>query len=84
MMLEKFRCAAPIIPFVPIHQAGLGASVVAGATGAAGRLAGGVGALVYTLHCPELEAPFLGVWYVIGMAIPAVIGAALGPRLLRW
>ena len=54
-------------------------------TGAtAGRLAGGVGALVYTLHCPELEAPFLGVWYVIGMAIPAVIGAALGPRLLRW
>ena len=56
--------------------------VMTGAT--AGRLAGGVGALVYTLHCPELEAPFLGVWYVIGMAIPAVIGAALGPRLLRW
>ena len=54
-------------------------------TGAtAGRLAGGVGALVYTLHCPELEAPFLGVWYVIGMAIPSVIGALLGPRLLRW
>lgn len=56
--------------------------VMTGAT--AGRLAGGVGALVYTLHCPELEAPFLGVWYVIGMAIPTAIGAFLGPRLLRW
>lgn len=56
--------------------------VAAGAT--AGRLAGGVGALAYTLHCPELEAPFLGVWYVIGMAIPAAIGALVGPRLLRW
>ena len=56
--------------------------VMTGAT--AGRLAGGIGALVYTLHCPELEAPFLGVWYVLGMAIPSVIGALLGPRILRW
>lgn len=56
--------------------------VMTGAT--AGRLAGGIGAVVYTLHCPELEAPFLGVWYVLGMAIPSVIGAALGPKLLRW
>ncbi len=56
--------------------------LLAGAT--AGRLAGGIGALVYTLHCPELEAPFLGVWYVLGMAIPAAIGAMLGPRILKW
>lgn len=56
--------------------------VMTGAT--AGRLAGGIGAVAYTLHCPELEAPFLGVWYVLGMAIPSVIGALLGPKLLRW
>lgn len=51
---------------------------------AAGVAAGGVGALVYTLHCPELAPPFLAVWYVLGMAVPTVVGALLGPRLLRW
>lgn len=51
---------------------------------AAGVLAGGVGALAYTLHCPEIEAPFLGVWYVLGMAAPVILGAAVGAKLLRW
>lgn len=51
---------------------------------AAGALASGAGAAVYALHCPELAAPFLAVWYVIGMAIPVIAGALLGPRLLRW
>lgn len=50
----------------------------------AGLFAGAVGALVYALHCPEMAAPFLAVWYVAGVAIPAVLGALLGPRLLRW
>ena len=50
----------------------------------AGALAGAAGATVYALHCPELGAPFLAVWYVLGMAIPVVLGALLGPRLLRW
>ena len=51
---------------------------------AAGLAAGAVGALVYTLHCPELEAPFLALWYVLGMLLPAALGAWVGPRLLRW
>lgn len=54
------------------------------AGGAAGLLAGAAGAAVYALHCPEMAAPFLGIWYVLGIAIPALLGAALGPRLLRW
>jgi hypothetical protein len=54
-------------------------------TGAgAGLAAGSLGALVYTLHCPELAAPFIGVWYLLGMLIPTAVGALLGPRLLRW
>jgi hypothetical protein len=54
-------------------------------TGAvAGLCAGAFGALAYTLHCPELAAPFLGLWYVAGMLIPAAAGALLGPLLLRW
>jgi hypothetical protein len=51
---------------------------------ASGFTAGSVAALVYTLHCPELAAPFLGIWYLLGMLIPTAIGAWLGPRLLRW
>ncbi len=50
----------------------------------AGLLAGALGALVYSLYCPELAAPFLAVWYVLGIAIPAGAGAVLGPRVLRW
>ena len=54
-------------------------------TGAsAGFLSGALSALVYALRCAETAAPFLGAWYVIGIAIPTLIGAALGPRLLRW
>ncbi len=51
---------------------------------AAGALAGGVAAAVYALHCTETALPFLGTWYVVGMAVPALAGAWLGPRLLRW
>ncbi len=51
---------------------------------ATGLLAGALATLAYLLHCPELEAPFVAVWYVIGMAIPAAIGALIGPRVLRW
>ena len=47
-------------------------------------MAGGAGAAVYALHCPELAAPFLAVWYVAGIALPVLVGAAIGPRLLRW
>jgi hypothetical protein len=49
-----------------------------------GLLAGAVGAAVYCLHCPEMAPPFLGTWYLLGMAIPAAVGALAGPRLLRW
>lgn len=51
---------------------------------AAGLLSGACAALVYCLHCPEAAAPFIGVWYTLGMLIPAAAGCVLGPRLLRW
>ena len=50
----------------------------------AGLASGSLAALVYSIHCPELGAPFLGTWYVAGMLIPAAIGALAGERLLRW
>lgn len=55
---------------------------IAGA--AAGLLSGAVATLIYCLHCPEMEVAFWAIWYVAGMLIPAVLGAMLAPRLLRW
>ena len=54
------------------------------AGGVAGLLAGAIGASAYSIHCPELQAPFIGVWYLAAMLVPALIGAIAGPRLLRW
>ncbi len=51
---------------------------------AAGLLAGAAGTLVYAFHCPELAAPFVALWYTAGIAVPTLVGAALGPKLLRW
>ena len=51
---------------------------------AAGLLSGTTAALVYCLHCPEMAAPFIGFWYLLGMLIPALAGALLSHRLLRW
>jgi hypothetical protein len=54
-------------------------------TGAiAGWLSGSIGASVYALHCPEMAAPFLAVWYVLGMLVPTAVMAYVGHRGLRW
>ncbi|MEO6031660.1 MAG: DUF1109 domain-containing protein [Burkholderiaceae bacterium] len=50
----------------------------------AGVLSGAAGAAVYAFHCPETALPFMAIWYVVGIAVTAGIGALLGPRLLRW
>jgi hypothetical protein len=50
----------------------------------AGLTAGGFGALIYGLHCQEVGAPFVAIWYSLGILIPCAIGALMGPRLLRW
>jgi hypothetical protein len=50
----------------------------------AGLLAGAIGAAAYSFHCPEGAAPFVAAWYLAGIALPALAGATLGARLLRW
>jgi hypothetical protein len=54
------------------------------AGGAAGLLAGSTATLAYCLHCPEMQVPFWGTWYLLGMLVPTLVGALAGPRLLRW
>jgi hypothetical protein len=63
---------------------GLAPTRLALAGAGAGLLAGALSALVYALHCPESAAPFIAIWYVLGIALPALAGALLGPRVLRW
>ena len=50
----------------------------------AGLTAGGFGAMIYCLHCAEAGAPFVAIWYSMGIVIPCALGALAGPRLLRW
>lgn len=51
---------------------------------AAGLTAGAFAASVYCLHCPEVSAVFVLTWYSLGILLATLVGALLGPRLLRW
>lgn len=64
--------------------AGLAPTRPAYAGFAAGLLAGSVGALGYSLSCPEPSPAFVAVWYTLGILLTGALGAAVGPRLLRW
>jgi len=55
------------------------------ATGAvAGLVSGGIAATVFAFACPESGMGFILVWYTLGIAISAALGAMIGPRVLRW
>ncbi|MGZ7460128.1 DUF1109 domain-containing protein [Pseudomonas sp. Ma2-10] len=49
-----------------------------------GLLAGSMATIAYSFRCPEMQIPFWGVWYLLGMLVPTVLGALLGRRWLRW
>ncbi|HEY3638232.1 MAG TPA: DUF1109 domain-containing protein [Rhizomicrobium sp.] len=49
-----------------------------------GLAAGGAGAFAYAWHCTEAGAPFLAIWYTLGIAAAALLGGLIGPRTLRW
>jgi hypothetical protein len=66
----KVRQAAPI----RLRLAGAAIGLASGAAAAA----------VYALGCSETAACFILVWYPVGIAGAAAIGALLGPTLLRW
>lgn len=50
----------------------------------AGLMAGGFGATLYAAHCTD-DSPLFGMtWYTLAIALVALIGAAVGQRLLKW
>lgn len=69
-VLHAMRGLAPTRP----RAAGLAAGLLAGALGAGG----------YAFACTESSVVFVALWYTLGIAASGALGAALGPRLLRW
>ncbi|MEI9993037.1 MAG: DUF1109 domain-containing protein [Rhizomicrobium sp.] len=50
----------------------------------AGIVAGAAGTAIYAFHCNESAAPFVVIWYTLGIAAVGLIGALLGRLMLRW
>lgn len=76
--------SAPVFVAALWAMKGLAPTRLPAAGAVSGFLAGAAGALVYSFYCPEMGAPFIGIWYLLGMLIPALVGFMLGPKLLRW
>ena len=76
--------SAPLAVALTWAMRGLAPTRLRLAGAAVGFLAGASAALVYCLHCPEMTASFVALWYVAGIALPTAVGTALGPGLLRW
>lgn len=74
----------PILAMLLIAMRGLAPASTALAGFAAGLVAGGFGALVYAFYCGETGMMFMAVWYTLGMAMTALLGAITGKILLRW
>jgi hypothetical protein len=89
---HSWRVCSPLIAVFSLPIAGLIVLLVRQfaptrlrATGAViGLAAGAASATLYSLHCPEAGASFVLTWYSLGIGLSTAIGAALGPRLLRW
>jgi hypothetical protein len=50
----------------------------------AGLTAGGLGAVLYALTCPDDSPLFVATWYTIAIAVVTNITAYVGSRSLRW
>lgn len=89
--VSSVRCLSLILFFSAIPLAGVVYALRQGAPirlklcgGIAGIVAGGIGAAAYAFNCTSDTIPFIAIWYSAAIVICAVIGAQLGPRVLRW
>lgn len=64
--------------FVAIR--GLAPTRLRTAGAAAGLAASAIATIAYCFHCPEMSAAFWSVWYLLGMVLPAALGASTAPR----
>lgn len=76
--------AAPLFAALVWAMRGLAPVRLRTAGTVAGLTAGATGASLYALHCPEVGAPFVAIWYTLGIAAAGLFGRLTGPWLLRW
>jgi hypothetical protein len=50
----------------------------------AGLLAGGIGAVLYGLNCPDNSPLFVLLWYPMAIGSVGLLGAIIGSRFLHW
>lgn len=50
----------------------------------AGLAAGGIGALIYALHCTNDSPFYVAIWYLLAIGIVTSLGAGIGRFWLRW
>jgi hypothetical protein len=88
---HSVRClfAIPLLAILPftalVCALRLGAPTDLSFAGAiAGLVAGGLGAATCALPCVDLWIPAIAIWYGVPIGVCAIVGARLGPRLLRW
>jgi hypothetical protein len=75
--------AAPFASLIwALHQGAPTNLVRAGAI--TGLVAGALGAAVFAIHHPAGSIPFIALWYGGPIVLCALVGAIIGPRLLRW
>ena len=79
-----FTLSVPILAIVLFVVRGLAPTRLSLAGAASGLFAGGLAATIYGLHCPEHTMAFVALWYSLGVAFTAALGAILGPWVLRW
>jgi hypothetical protein len=76
--------ALPILVAAGLGMRRLAPTRLIAAGAACGLLAGAAGAWIYAFHCDESAAPFVAVWYTLGIAAVGAAGGASGKWLLRW
>lgn len=70
IMVRHLRRGAP----VSLERAGL----------LVGLASGSLGVLVYSMHCPANSLHYIATWYGLAIALAALAGRLLVPRLIRW
>jgi len=82
--LRIIALSTPVLAALFLSIRTLAPTRLVSAGAAAGVLAGAVGTLIYALHCDESAAPFVVIWYTLGIAAVGTLGGLLGRTLLRW
>jgi len=79
-----FALSVPVLLLLLSAVRGLAPTRLRAAGLAAGLLAGALAAFSYAMVCHEPSASFVEMWYSVGIALAALLGAVLGPATLRW